>query len=349
MKSIFIVSLAVFTVLSCHPDEKKVLTPDHPGFAYTGRFDMSDPARPVFMYSGCAIKTVFTGTSVELILKDEKLQNYFTVIVDDSLFVLATNRPDSTYMLAKGLQKGSHNLEIIRRTEWHGGNSTFLGLRIDGNGRLEQPPVNERKMEFIGDSYTCGYGNEGLSRTEDFKYETENNYLSFGAITARAVNADYVAICRSGIGMVHGYGGGRGFNMPRYYDEVTNDSTIAWDYSLYQPHVVFIALIGNDLSAPLDSTEFIRTYLRFLQRVRNNYPLAKLVCAAGPCSPGKDFEITSSYIHAVVDEFKKTDQNTFYFEFNPFTPSGSDWHPNLAEHKKMAEELIPFIRNLMNW
>ena len=86
-------------------------------------------------------------------------------------------------------------------------------------------------MEFIGDSYTCGYGNEGKSREEHFTYETENNYATYGAITARAFNAGYVAICRSGIGMYQSYGGGKTFTQPNLYDEIVVNSKARWDYT----------------------------------------------------------------------------------------------------------------------
>ena len=127
---VLIISIA-FALNSCtDTDEKSFITADNPNIAYIGRFDFSDKAKPVFMYSGCAIRTVFTGTSVELVLKDDSLRNMFTIIIDDSLFVLTANRPDSMYMLASGLPKTQHTLEIIRRTEWHGGNTTFLGLEL---------------------------------------------------------------------------------------------------------------------------------------------------------------------------------------------------------------------------
>ncbi|HEX2395226.1 MAG TPA: SGNH/GDSL hydrolase family protein [Bacteroidales bacterium] len=349
MKNIVFLLFALL-VISCDKSTEKVfISPDDPAIIYTGRFDLSEKSKPVFMYSGCSIKTIFTGTSVELLLKDDSLRNFFTVIIDDSLFVLPSDRTDSTYMLANNLTDKKHTLEIIRRTEWSGGNTTFLGFKLDHKGRLEKPELNKYRIEFIGDSYTCGYGNEGLSQTENFRYETENNYLSFGAITARSLKADYLAVCRSGIGIVQGYGGLRDFNMPGCYDEVINGSSVMWNYLQYQPHLVFIDLITNDLSAPVDSAEFVDTYLSFLQRIRNNYPEAYIVCAAGPSSPGKKWETIRSYIRTITDKFGKTDQRINYFEFSPFVPNGSDWHPNVEEHKKMAEELIPFIKNLMHW
>ncbi len=350
MRTAFFIILAAFLSVSCaKPDTKTFITPDNSNIAYLGRFDLSSPAKPVFMYSGCAIRTAFDGTSVELILKDDSLRNMFTVIIDDSLFVLTANRADSTYLLASGLPEKRHNLEIIRRTEWHGGNTTFLGLKIDRGGKLYQPVVKERKIEFIGDSYTCGYGNEGKSVEEHFAYETENNYLSYGAITARALDAEYVAVCRSGIGIVQGYGGGRDFTMPAHYDEVILNSSAKWDYSLYQPQLVVINLAGNDLSVPLDSAEFVNAYVAFLKRVRANYPGATIVCIAGPSSDNAKWVTWRNLMHGVVNQFGTMDQAIHYFEFSTMELHGSDWHPNVEEHQKMAGELTAFLKELMKW
>jgi lysophospholipase L1-like esterase len=273
----------------------------------------------------------------------------FTVIIDDSLFVLTANEPDSSYLVAQNLRKGKHKLEIYKRTEWHGGNTTFLGLKLDHGAKVIAPPPRQHKIEFIGDSYTCGYGNEGLSHDEHFRYETENNYLSYGAITARELDADYFAVCRSGIGMFQGYGGNRSFNMPEYYNEITLDSTKKWDYSVKQPDLVVINLAANDLSAPLDSAAFIQAYTSFVKRVRSNYPGTNIVCIAGPSGGGEEWRMLQSYIHTVVNECAKTDETVRYFGFSPFEMHGSDWHPNLAEHRNMANELTPYLKQLMHW
>lgn len=335
---------------ACSGSGSKTTVPaDNPHIAYIGRFNNADKAKPVFMYSGSAIRTIFEGTSADLILKDDSLRNLFTIIIDDSLFVLTANRTDSVYKLAEGLDNKKHTLEIIRRTEWHGGNSTFLGFRIDKGKKLFSPEIKDRRIEFIGNSYTCGYGNEGLSREENFRYETENNYLTYGAITARALDAEYLTVCRSGIGIVQGYGGGRDFTMPALYDEVTLNNPVPWDYSQYQPQLVVIDLGANDLSAPLDSAEFVLAYVDFLKRIRSNYTSAKIVCIAGPSSPGKEWLTWRNYIHAVADLSGNSGTAVHYFEFSPFEPNGSDWHPNVTEHRNMADELIPFLQALMNW
>ncbi len=301
------------------------------------------------MYSGSQIRTVFNGTSVEVILKDDSLRNMFNVTVDDSLFVLTTNKPDGVYLLAKNLEDRKHTLQIYRRTEWHGGNTTFKGFIIDKKRRLCKPAVKSRVIEFIGDSYTCGYGDEGNSREEHFRYDTENNYFTYGSLTSRALDAEYLTVCRSGIGIWQGYGGDTAFTMPKLYDQVIINSTGVWDYKRYRPQAIVIDLGGNDLSVQLDSASFVNTYLGFLERLRNNYGSARIICIAGPDSPDEKWEIWRSLIHSVVNQFGKTDHMISYFEFTPFQPSGSDYHPNVEEHKRMAEELVPYIKNLMGW
>ena len=340
--------LFLFRVALAQTNPSLFVPANNGNIQYIGRFDFANKKQPVFMYSGTAIKTSFTGTSVSIKLMDDSLRNWFTVILDDSIFSFEANKKDGVYLLAKNLSNKKHQLEINRRTEWHGGNTTFGGFMIDKGKKLLPAAKRKRTIEFIGDSYTCGYGNEGKSREEHFAYPTENNFLSYGAIAARALQADYVGICLSGIGMYQGYGGDTTFAMPYFYDAVINNKKSVWKYAALQPEIVVIDLSGNDFSAQLDSLKFTGAYLKFLIRVRNNYPNAMIVCAAGPSGGGDSFNTQKNYIEAVVDAFKKDDKAVYYFAFSAFQMNGSDWHPNVAEHKNMADELTPFLKKIIH-
>lgn len=343
---LFIISVSV--KLSGQPVGKSFISADNKNISYIGRFDFSDKKKPVFMYSGCTIRTVFKGTSVDLVM-DDSHKNWFNVILDDSLFTIKTDKEDNIYPLARNLKKGKHTLEIIRRTEWHGGNSTFLGLYIDNGRKTTKPEKKRRKIEFIGDSYTCGYGIEGKNHDEHFDYETENNYLTYGAITSRELNTDYTAICLSGIRMANYSTTRQKFAMPDYYDSVAMGSSVKWDYSKDQPQIVAIVLGANDFSRSFDSTTYVNSYLNFLSTIRENYPVAKIVCIAGPSNGGEQWIRLQSCVGAVVNQFSKTDKSVFYFAFSSFQMNGSDWHPNVEEHRRMADELIPEIKKIMNW
>jgi lysophospholipase L1-like esterase len=298
------------------------------------------------MYSGCTIRTIFEGTSITLVLKEQSA-NHYTILIDNQLSLLKTNNSDTVYKLAENLPNIKHQLEIIRNTEWSTGNTVVIGLRIDKEASLNKPIIKDRKMEFIGDSYTCGYGINGKSHDEHFSYETENNYISYGAITARNLEAEYTAVCRSGIGMFQGYGGDLKFTQPLLYDEIIQNATPHWDYNVNPPQIVIIELGTNDVSVSLDEAKFIVSYQQFIEKIKNNYPKAKIVCAAGPNSGGDKWFLLQKMIHRVVNNNKQN--NVYYFEFSNFIPNGSDWHPNAIEHQKMAMEFTSYIKNLMKW
>ena len=301
------------------------------------------------MYSGSEIRTSFTGTSIQLHLKDDSLRNWFTVKLDDSLFTFQSNNATGIYVLANNLTNKKHTIEISRRTEWHGGNTHFFGFTIDAGKQLL--PVNKRKrsIEFIGDSYTCGYGNEGKSHDEHFDYATENNYLSYGAIVARKLNANYTAICRSGIGMYQAYGGDTSFTQPKLYDEVVAGSKVKWNYKNNEPQLVVIDLGSNDLSVALDSVKYVTTYINFVQKIRRQYPAAKIICVAGPDGVGENLIRFQNLVTAVTHHFKGIDKQVYYFAYKPLTFNGSDSHPNLKEHQQMAGELLAFVKQILIW
>jgi lysophospholipase L1-like esterase len=298
------------------------------------------------MYSGSTIRTIFSGSSIQIVLKEQSA-NYFTIVIDNQVHILKTNTADSVYTLAENLTDQKHHLDIIRNTEWSTGNSVFKGFKINNGSSLFTPKIQERKIEYIGNSYTCGYGINGKSHDEHFSYDTEDNYISYGAITARNLQAEYTAICRSGIGMLQGYGGTSNFTQPLLYDEIVQNKKTVWNFETYQPQLVVIELGTNDISVEVDSEKFIKTYQQFISKIRNHYPNAKIVCAAGPNPGGDKWILLQKMIHSVVNTIKLND--IYYFEFSNFIPNGSDWHPNALEHQKMAKELTNYLKKLMQW
>lgn len=218
---------------------------------------------------------------------------------------------------------------------------------INKDASLFRPIIKDRKIEFIGNSYTCGYGIYGKNHDEHFSYDTEDNYISYGSITARNLEAEYTAVCRSGIGMLQGYGGSANFTQPLLFDEIIQNSKAEWNYQSYQPQVVVIELGTNDISVDVNAEKFIATYQQFIKKIRGYYPNASIICAAGPNPGGDKWILLQKMIHSVVNKFDK--EPIYYFEFSNFVPNGSDWHPNAAEHQKMAKELTTYLKHLMKW
>jgi lysophospholipase L1-like esterase len=282
-------------------------------------------------------------------LQDDSVRNWFTVKLDDSIFIFKSDKKEELYNLATHLVNKKHTIAISRRTEWHAGNTVFKGFEIEKNATLFPVKKLPGTIEFIGNSLTCGYGNEGTSRNDHFKYETENNYQTYGTMTARAFNAAYVAICRSGIGMHQSYGGDTTFVQPRLYDEIVVGSNAKWDYKMNPVQVVVIELGANDFAKPLDSAAYVNNYIQFVKKIRGQYPTAKIVCTAGPDSPEDTSIKFQTHVKAVTHYFAASYKNVFYFYFGHLDSNGSDWHPNIKEHQQMAGVLIPFIKKITGW
>src|SRR3989339_1599076 len=156
---------------------------DNTNIQYIGRVKATDPKNPAFDWPGVSINTVFEGTSLSLRIQDEYSQaNYYNVFIDTRpAYVFTTLTSQTNYSVATGLTAGSHTVLITKRTgiNYAGGKCTFKGFILDTGKTLLAPPARpNRRIEFIGDSYTCGYGNEGTISTPETN-DIDNNYLAF--------------------------------------------------------------------------------------------------------------------------------------------------------------------------
>ena len=60
---------------------------------------------------------------------------------------------------------------------------------------------------------------------------------------------------------------------------------------------------------------------------------------------GEKSEVLLECLKKVKNHFNETHAISI-FEFNTITPNGCGSHPDLNDHKKMTEQLIPFFKNL---
>ena len=333
--------------------------PSDPAIQYVGRINFTNPERPLFVYPGIQITANFSGTSLRMMAKPES--GYFMAQVDDGMpFKVAfRGKQDSIVTLATALPKGEHRICLNYCIEGYELRPEFWGFWLDeGCSLLPPTPLPQRRIEFIGNSITCGYGNESLSREEHYSYETQNHYYSYAARTARALNAQYIAVARSGIGIYRNYGGpktGNADNMPAEYPFTCyHDKSQRWDFSRFTPQVVCLNLGTNDTSTGIcDKKKLIEAYGDFYNTLRGHYPEAKIVLLTGSMLNGKELETVKEALDTVAAEAKKKGDNEVYrFDMSPQDGSlmmGADWHPSYWQHEKMANELTAFLRSLMKW
>jgi lysophospholipase L1-like esterase len=355
----FVITLLFFSCSDNPLSEEKqtgTIDADNSCIQYVGRFDKSDPLNVVFDWPGVYIRAKFEGTSCAIRLIDGS--NYYDVTIDDQTSFVLNPDTASVHMVATGLADTIHTILIQKRTEAFVGKGQFQGFILDeGKGLIEPEPAPERRIEFIGNSITCGYGVEGASANSPFKNETENATLSYAALTGRALNADYAMVAYSGKGVVRNYGDANKTStdpMPSLYGRtLCSDSTKTWDYTSWVPQVVVINLGTNDFSTQPypDKSVFQDAYKQLINRVQSQYPDVAVFCLNGPMIG----EPPGSYIEEVVVDCWQNNSNNkvYYIGISTSTllmsDRGSDWHPNVSGQQKTADVVVPLIQSIMNW
>lgn len=330
----------------------------HEAFRYVGRFDFSNPQEVRFDWSGVYIQFSFRGTECAVKMSDTG-HNYYNVFIDDQPSKTIDVKSDTILTIGSQLGTQVHKVRIYKRTEGNQGTGTFKGILISENGEMLQwNDIPARKIEFIGNSITCGYGTEGLSKSERWQPSTENNYLSYAPIMARAFKADYHIVAHSGLGVVRNYGYKEKVSpsaMPDRFNRVFDEKELPlWNFKQWKPDVVVINLGTNDFSTqPFpDKAVFKAGYEKLIGEVRKQYGDLPIFCVVGPMTD----EPCYSYVKEMVDEFRSVYQkkNVYFvgipvYLMNPEKDLGSDSHPNYQGQRKMAAHVLPVIASVTGW
>lgn len=221
------------------------------------------------------------------------------------------------------------------------------------------------KIEFIGDSITCGYGVDDEDRDHHFKTSTEDATKAYAYKTAMALDADYSLVSYSGNGIISGYtdNGTRQTSqmVPTVYKKFAKSwgsydmfsvQELDWDFSQFQPDYIVINLGTNDASYTKGDKdkiqEYIDGYVDFLSTVRENNPKAHIICSLGVM--GTDlYPAIEKSAAAYTEKTGDTNLSTFKFTVQDGNKNGyaADWHPTAASHDIAAAELTEYIKSLM--
>ena len=326
--------------------------------SYEGRIPTTKDAA-VLTWPGTTVMINFKGTSISGTFKDEDTSNYYNVIIDhDSIYKIQFDTVKKTVSLASNLPYGNHSIELFKRTEWDKGKTFFYGFELNGKSKLRKPDaLPKRKIEFFGNSITCGYAIDDTVHDSSIGYY-ENNYDAYGAITARHFNAQYYCTSKSGIGIMVSW---FPLIMPEMYNRLDpTDSTSRWNFSKYTPDLVIINLFQNDSwivnqpnnpqfknrfgsNAP-DSNFIIDAYRNFVQTIRNTYPTTQIICMLGNMDITRKGSPWPRYVEKAVSELRDSKIYTYMVAYKNTTG-----HPKVHEQKMLADGLIQFIDDHIKW
>jgi len=330
----------------------KLFKANNPNIQYFGRIDFSNPLKPRFWSPGVYIRIKFNGPACDLIVNDEMggdNHNYVEIAIDDEPQVrIKLTSKVNVVKAARGLSDAEHILTICKDTESGIGYLELTGIKCVA--LLPPPPKPKRKIEYIGDSITTGSGIDIAETPCDAGkwYDQHNAYMSYGALTSRALNAQWQLTAVAGIGLTHSCCK-MDMVMPDVVDKTfLRDNKITWDFKRYQPDVVTICLGQND--GIVDSSLFCGAYVKFIGDVRKHYPQADIICLTSPMANDKLSAVLKRYLSGITANLNDAGVKKVYkYYFSKRYFHGCGTHPDMEEQAQIAEELTAYIKQVEGW
>ncbi|WP_433789403.1 polysaccharide deacetylase family protein [Actinoplanes sp. CA-252034] len=312
-----------------------------------------------YTWPGVYFEGRFRGTSVGIVL-DDAVNDYDVQIDGRAAATLVT--PGRTTHWIRDLPAGVHTVRLAKRTEspWTPGQfGGFVGEL------LSRPAARDRQIEFIGDSWTAGYGNTSTSRDCSATGIDRNSNAdqAFGALTSRALGADYQLNAWSGMGLVRNYDGGNPtVDYRTYYDralQAADESGTARPAG-WHPQTVVIGLGINDFSTPVHAGErwpdeaalaadFRGAYLEFLQKIRQRYGHRTRIVLTYPSlwnTPALADSVQQVVAQRTADGDRRITALHYDNDALGLDLLGCDWHPSARDHRLLSGALTAHLKTL---
>lgn len=323
--------------------------------------------------SASGIEFTFTGTKATVTIVGDNMisagkdkQARFAAYVDgEKVLDTQVDTAEKTYDIFSSDAEKETTVKILKLSE--AAESIFGISAINVTGTEIQPTAEkDLKIEFIGDSITCGYGVDDEVKENHFSTSTEDATKAYAYKTAVALDADYSLVSYSGHGIISGYSSDdkkvTSQLVPSVYEKFAKSygsgangfapSLEDWDFSKFVPDYIVINLGTNDDSYTKNKedrvAEYVEKYVKFLKTVRENNPDAYIICALGVMGD----RLYKNGVEKAVEQYTAETGDTKVSAFHLKPQDGStgyaaDWHPTEATHEIAAADLTAEIQRLM--
>jgi hypothetical protein len=294
--------------------------------------------------------------------EEDTYYNYYSLIVDGKRYPRTAIKTGTLTAVEIPVPSTAdyHDVELYKETETRNGLILISAIEAAGLGEL---PVTEKpKIEFIGDSYTAGMSSDVsvIPCDQGTWFDQHNAYDAFGPLVARELNGDYLIAAVSGMGMYRNWNTNHPVIGDVYESAVLSDhpQSPRWNYTAFIPDIVVLAFGANDLSdgdygsprSEFDADDFAAAYSAFLKKINFIHPHAKFLIVNNPGLPPEKDHILKQ---CLADIKQKTESETglqdlvTLFHFKLFTPNGCGGHPDVTQHRQMADALRPVLERLL--
>ena len=336
------------------------------GPRWLGRVDATDPDAVRFAWQGAGLIATVNGSEIAVALRTEGTDTVFFQPLVDGVEAERFEVPsgaDRTVTVATGLSATDHVVELLRDTEGMYGVSTFLGFA--SGTVVGAPAARGRLVEVVGDSISAGYGNLGVEPHPNWvadpacHWTAENSsyFATYAAIAGRALGAEVSTIARSGWGMSRDLSGNAsGVLSSVYGNAVGTEDLTPWGFTP-EASAVVINLGTNDQAPGDPGAAYETAYLAFLDDVRSHYPDAWIFLAIGSMLGDTERDTILGHLENVLaarvgggdDRVSVLDLGVQDMGSDGSVPTGCDWHPNVADHQRMAAILQGELETRLGW
>jgi lysophospholipase L1-like esterase len=340
-----------------------------PRLAWAGRITGT---LPMFSWTGTQLRLRFRGRGVRFVLEsqgDSHMQeadrNFYELNVD--------HRDSSSHAISKSereievdsLLTGEHEVVLEKVTEALCGRDRLVRIEIL-DGELLQAAPTTRRILFLGNSITAGYGIEDNDPMSHFRPETQNGSVTYAGVAAGLLNASRTQVCISGRGLVRNFDGTKNDILPKFLDWSSPQDPKPWPVE-ERSDVVVVEIGTNDFSMgdPGELT-FVLACQHLVRTLMAKYPNAHLVLIDSPMltdeypvnprtrQPVPSHSLLRAYLAQVRRGLAATERPRL--SVCQLTPQGADiygygadYHPNREQASLNGKELEEHIRTVMKW
>ena len=256
-------------------------------------------------------------------------------------------------LVVDDLEEGEHSLTLLRLSEYFSPKDSLniTEIKIDSDNALAFLPAPEKKkrrIDFYGDSITNGWH---VHARQDYEGDTYCNCYndfssSYAYLTAQEFDAEAFVCAVSGHGIVSTWDKDRSNPMKTFYKMKSRSLPIEMDFS-EKPDLIVIALGTNDCSGGVSEQEMKAGITEFIKMLRRDAPDTEIIWTYGMINEGY-----IPMMKALFDDIGKTDKHVSFLPIEHVKSEenevGGTGHPNKKGQRRIADELINYVRQRMS-
>lgn len=259
---------------------------------------------------------------------------------------------------------GAHRYRLIKISESNPGGISLYKVSTDKAGSFAPPPKHtNRRIEFIGDSFTVGYGVDGkLGDPDSFVFKATNASKSYAFLLADGFKADFQVNAFSGRGLVRNYDNiVPEWTVSRLYEYTVPglaesdlaggipDTDLRYDFDSFHPQVIVLFIGINDFQGNppyANKDDYKKAYVKLLEKLRSAHPGVRFLLVSTKVWPNDDLTPTVKSIYESQLATGKKDLEFIEVRTDNVALHG---HPDEHSQAELARTLRPVVGKLGRW